>query len=61
MLSKSGGRKPIVVTAIEVAIKEPLVGGSIQSNTLKTKRRYMNQMKQLFDKRMCHKEAAHSH
>jgi len=29
MLIKSGGRKPIAVIATEVAIKEPLVGGSI--------------------------------
>ena len=37
MLSRSVGRKPIAVIVIEVVIKEPLVGGSIQSNALKTK------------------------
>jgi len=29
MLSRYGGRKPIAVIATEMAIKEPLVGGSI--------------------------------
>ncbi len=56
-----GGRKPTTVIAIEVAIKEPLVGGSIQSSALKTKHQCMNQVKQLFDKQNHQKEVTHSH
>ena len=60
MLRKSGGRRCILVIATKVAIKEPLVGGSIQNIALKTKCHCMNQMKQLFDKQKHHKEATHS-
>ena len=60
-LSRYGGRKPTTVIAIEVAIKEPLVGSSIQRNSLNTKHRCVNQVKKLFDKLNCHKEATHSH
>jgi len=60
-LNKYGERKPNAIIAIEVAIKEPLVGGFIQSSAFKTKRRCVNQVKQLFDKQNRHKEATHSH
>jgi len=59
-LSRYGGRKPIAVISIEMAIKEPLVGGSIQSSALKTKCRCMNQEEQLFDKQNHLKEVTHS-
>ena len=36
-LSRYGGRKATAVIVTEMVIKEPLFGGSIQSNTLKTK------------------------
>ena len=59
-LSRHGVRRLTVVVATEVAIKEPRVRGSIQSSTLRMKRRCMNHSKPFFDKKMCHKEMIHS-
>ena len=60
MLRRYGGRRPIAVIATEVAIKEPLVGGSIQSSALKTKHWCMNQVKHLFDMKNHHRGMTHS-
>ena len=48
---RSRERILIAVIATEVAIKEPRFGGSIQSNTLRTKHQCKNHFKQLFDKK----------
>lgn len=60
MLSRYGGKRCIAFIATEVAIKEPHVGGSIQSSTLKTKCQCANQVKQLFDKQNHHRGITHS-
>ena len=60
-LRRYGGRKPTAFIVIEMAIKEPLVGGSIQSSALKTKCSCVNQEEQLLNKKNHLKEVTHSH
>jgi len=48
--NRYGEIKPTAIIETETAIKEPLVGMSIQSSTLKTKHWCVNQEEQLLDK-----------
>jgi len=49
-LNRYGEIKPTSVIETEMAIKEPLVGRSIQSSALKTKCWCVNQEEQLLEK-----------
>ena len=58
-LGRFGGERPFALIATRVTIKEPRVGGSIQSSALRTKNECRNWLKQLFDKQVHHREMTH--